>query len=210
VDISGAIERDGVALLTGATSIPDRYGPGGERVLDISFQIEQVTQTTMSGSLRYTLTGEFGTETRSGPILFASRGEKVTPELLRGTWRGYARRKQCAGDCGSWDPLLPFYALNLLISQSGADVAGALNGLQFDGSVSGASLLVNGRYEIPNCKPGFEENVCLLEVSDFSGTVDSLGRMHGSFNYRAEGFDSSHRHFAFSAAAELVGVGRWP
>jgi hypothetical protein len=208
VDVTGTTQSDGATVFTGSAIVPDRFS--SQRVLDLRMQLKGLAAGGVSGSVHYTLTGERGPVMRDGVILFASQNLIIYPGQLQGMWQGYATRAQCSGDCQAWDPLLPFFDVDLVISQSGTSITGLLNGLGIDGTTSGPSLSLEGKRSTPQCTAQYDGILCLLEVSNFVATVDGLDRMRGSFTYHAEGFDGSYRHFDFRASADLVGVVRWP
>jgi hypothetical protein len=168
-----------------STIVPDRFA--SQRALDLRLRLKGLTDGGVSGPVHYTLTGERGPVTRDGVILFASQNITVYPGQLQGTWQGYATQAQCLGDCQAWDPLLPFYNLRLVVSQSGSSITGLLNGLLVDGTTSGSSLSLEGKRSTPQCNAQYDGIVCILEVSNFLTTVDGLDHMRGGFTYHVEG-----------------------
>lgn len=163
--------------------------------------------TTLAGTLRYTLTTEYGTAVKEGAVLFATYDATARPSRFDGTWTGFATATSCAGnDCPAVGTALP---LRLVLSQVGASVRGRFDYLDVSGSATGNQLTLSGHWEISDeaCSRNFDGQICLQDVV-LSATVDALDRLHGTYTYRYVYDDG--RRTAATMTANLAGIVRWP
>jgi hypothetical protein len=163
--------------------------------------------TTLAGTLRYTLTTEYGTAIKEGAVLFATYDATARPSRFDGTWTGFATVTACSGnDCPAVGTALP---LRIVLSQVGASVKGRFEYLDVSGTATGDQLTLSGHWEISAeaCSHNFDGATCLQNL-ELSATVDALDRLHGTYTYRHVYDDG--RVYTATTAANLAGVVRWP
>ncbi len=203
VDVTSHERPDRTLLLTGTAA--------ASRNAVVQLTLQTPVADSLSGLVRYSVDDASGRVTKDGRILFAGRDRTVAFSRFHGIWAGFITR-ECAGDCGEFDPVLGSGGVRLDLSQAGALLTGRFNNEELAGAVSGDTFTATSRTELPpdRCRPGWDEGTtCLIDLT-VTAAVDSMDRLHGSIAYRVEAVTYNNRRFAFDARADLTGIVRWP
>jgi hypothetical protein len=205
LDIAQTSSTDGSTILNGVSTI------SGQPTIDLEIRLEGSAPSGLSGSVRYTLTGDpYGEPkssvvTRTGPILFIRPVTTVRAGALQGTWRGYMKRTACSGECGDAGQIRD---VTLWLSQQGSTLSAIFNGDELEGTVSGRDFTLT-QLPIPTkCNNPVRDATVCQDSYDFRGSVDSLDRMRGTIQRRRLGYDYYDGPFSWTATLELEGVVR--
>lgn len=196
VGLAGRLREDGFVMLSGTSN----FGAFTFTSADVSELLVKTDDSSgLAGTIRFGQRGP-GFNTRfTAQILSASlQPTSAYPGgVIEGHWIGLAIIRACSGMCG------PLYAptwtreIELVLQQSGSALSGrgtfGSNGchspgcwLPLVGTADGASITsLTGRREHELLPGQYGDHVMVL--SDFSATVDDLGRMRAQFVYSSEG-----------------------
>lgn len=165
----------------------------------------------LTGTFEWVDVTQFGTNTRFGVILSASRYVVLrSPGAFQGAWRGDYVPRTCSGDCSVVRIGQPS-TLTLTLTQAGATVSGSVNpaaprSVAVQGTASGSSLAVEGESIVDVCLYDWEGPVvCTQRIRGLVVQVDSFGRMSGTFELFREGWQGS-THYRCTITAELRNV----
>jgi hypothetical protein len=193
VGVAGSLRADGFAMLSGASAIS-----GLEvTVADVSELIVRTDDSSgLTGTIRFGQRGDGYNARLAAQILSASLQPNAAfpGGAVEGHWVGLAIIKACSGYCRVTVGYTR--AIELVLRQSGNmlsgtgyfDSFGNCSGpcwLPLTGAASGDSINVTGRLT-QELRPDWSGDRLMI-LSDFSATVDDLGRMHAQFVYSSEG-----------------------
>ena len=197
VDVSGKARGDGFAALSGSRTV----AAWDITAMDVTeFIVKPDALSGLSGSVRFA---------RRTPIQFAQfSGEILSASLqlngaypggpLEGHWIGEGIIRGCTGYCSGAYSVNSRRPIELVLKQAGSvlsgdgsfgsDMCGLTNGcvLPLNGAAEGNSIVsLSGRATHDLAVRFAGDRVMML--SDFSATVDSLGRMQAKFVYASDG-----------------------
>ncbi|HKY22571.1 MAG TPA: hypothetical protein VJM31_15265 [Vicinamibacterales bacterium] len=192
VGVAGGLRDDGFTMLSGSVTF-------GARHADVSELMVRTDDTTgLNGTIRFGQRGPGFNDRFKAQILSASlQPSSAFPGgAMEGHWVGEALIKACSGLCASRGGSTR--EVELILKQSGSTLSGhgSVGGgnsscsgpcwLPLAGSADGYAITsLTGRLtrELPADWSGDR----LMVLSDFSATVDDLGRMRATFVYSTEG-----------------------
>jgi hypothetical protein len=195
VGISGTLREDGFAVLSGSTTTPTFLSTAAH----VSELIVKSDDTTgLVGTVQFGWGSGRFTERLSAQILSASlqQSSAYPGGPIEGRWIGETVIRSCSGLCSSLYRPGGIREIELVLRQSGSTLtglgefgSGGCNGdgcwVPLSGSANGpaiTSLTGHLTHELLRDQSGDR----VITISDFSATVDDLGRMHARYVYSSE------------------------
>jgi hypothetical protein len=196
--VSGRVREDGFAALSGSTTV----GSFNLTATDVPELVVTIDDTTgLAGTVRFGRRGPGFNQRFKAQILSASLQPSSTYPggVLEGHWIGLAIIKACSGFCPAFSMfgVTSTREIELVLQQSGSTLSGSGNfdstgcnapgcWLPLAGSADGYAITsLTGRLTNELLPDQAGDRVMI--VSDFSATVDDLGRMRAQFVYSSEG-----------------------
>lgn len=192
VGVAGGLREDGFAMLSGTTT----FGALTVTAADVSELLVKTDDTTgLAGTIRFGQRGPGYNSRFKAQILSASLqpSSSYPGGAMEGHWVGEAIIKACTGYCR----VAVGYTreIELVLRQTGNTLSGSgtfgslsCRGncwLPLAGSADGHAITsLTGQLRHPFYPDQLGDY--LMTLSDFSATVDDLGRMHARFVYSAE------------------------
>ena len=197
VDVSGKDRGDGFAALSGSRTV----AAWDITAMDVTeFIVKPDERSGLSGNVRFARRTPIQSAQFSGDILSASlQVDAAYPGgPLEGHWIGQAVIRACTGYCSGAYSVNSRRPIELVLKQAGrvlsgdgsfgSDMCGLTNGcvLPLNGAAEGNSIVSLSGHATHDLATRFAGDRVMM-LSDFSATVDSLGRMHAKFVYASEG-----------------------
>lgn len=208
VDMSGPLASDGSWTADGSVTL------GGVKRVSARLALSSIDESSVAGTVTYTLNHGLGAATRKAKIVSARAVDTVRPGLLHGDWSGHIERTSCTGACDDDALAGNLTTFEMAISQSASSLHGTLDRFgTFDAQANGPTFTLtasHGALNDPTCQPAYNGRTCFVEISNFTVTVDKLDRMEGTFSYRMQRYlDEASPLVSVQGTARLVGVVRW-
>jgi hypothetical protein len=199
VDVVGAIGDDGFAVLSGSREI----GTWNLTAMDVPALVVRTDAVSgLTGTIRFRQRVSDSIVQYSASILSASLRVTGTSAVrpLEGRWTGRAIIRTCTGWCnGIYYAPTNTRPVELVLQQVGDQLSGrasfgtpfcgpaAVCWLPLTGSAAGLSVAsLTGEFTNDNVPPGAGGDR-VMKLSDFSATIDQLGRMQAQFTYSSVG-----------------------